>query len=340
MALKTDGSVVAWGANDLGQTTVPAAAQSGVTAIAAGELYTLALRTDGTVVAWGAFGNAQATVPEAARSGITAIAVGALEMLALKTDGTVVTWAPGSLGVTTLSAGSGVIAIAAGGTCGWGSCSLHAVALKGDGSVVAWGDNSFGQVAGTPPSLPDGYFYETATPVRLGGQLLSGVKAIAAGGGHSLALKTDGSVRAWGFNNHGQTDVPAAAQSGVMAIAAGLHHSVALKTDGTVVAWGDNSLGQTTVPFAVKSRVTAIAAGGNHTVVLVGGAVSLQSRPSATGLILSWPTNAVGFTLQSTFSLAPPVVWLDSTSMPAVIGTQFTVTNSTSGSAQFYRLSK
>jgi hypothetical protein len=45
-------------------------------------------------------------------------------------------------------------------------------------------------------------------------------------------------------------------------------------------------------------------------------------------------------TLQSTLSLAPPVTWIDSTNPRVVIGTQFTVTNIISDSAQFYRLKK
>ena len=55
---------------------------------------------------------------------------------------------------------------------------------------------------------------------------------------------------------------------------------------------------------------------------------------------MMWPKNVVGFTLQSTLNLTPLVTWVDSTQSPAVIGTQFTVTNATSGRAQFYRLRK
>jgi len=67
---------------------------------------------------------------------------------------------------------------------------------------------------------------------------------------------------------------------------------------------------------------------------------SLRARPNGNELILSWPTNAVGFTLQSTLNLAPPVTWIDSMSVPTVIDARFTLTNDTSGGAQFYRLRK
>ncbi len=63
---------------------------------------------------------------------------------------------------------------------------------------------------------------------------------IAAGAYHSLALKADGSVVAWGKNNwYGQCNVPASARSGVIAVAGGSLYSLALKSDGNVVAWGD-----------------------------------------------------------------------------------------------------
>ena len=101
---------------------------------------------------------------------------------------------------------SGVFAIAAGGA--------HSLALKGNGlvscftlpscTVWAWGENSSGQ-------LGDGTTNDRSTPAQVVSgeppdiyQSLSGVTAIAAGLDYSLAVKTDGTVRAWGNNEHGQ----------------------------------------------------------------------------------------------------------------------------------------
>jgi hypothetical protein len=92
------------------------------------------------------------------------------------------------------------------------------------------------------------------------------VIAIAAGGAHGLALVSDGTVKAWGYNDVGQTRVPAGL-SNVIAIAAGLSYSMALTADGTVRTWGDNSLGSTGPPDGL-SGVAAIAAGWQHCVAL------------------------------------------------------------------------
>src|SRR5688572_28906581 len=111
--------------------------------------------------------------------------------------------------------------------------------------------------------------------------------AIAAGGRHTVALKTNGSVVAWGYNSYGQTTVPVAAQSGVVAIAAGVNHTVALKSDGSVLSWGDSA--QTTVPVGLPPAI-AIAAGGNFTVALVREPPPLLTllRNADQTLSLSW----------------------------------------------------
>ncbi len=131
------------------------------------------------------------------------------------------------------------------------------------GWVKCWGFNGNGQC-----NVPAG---------------LSGIKAIAAGGYHSLALKSDGTVISWGDNYYGQTEVPAGL-SGVVAIAGGRYHSLALKSDGTVVAWGYNLEGEINVPAGL-SGVVAIAAGYQHSMAL-----------KSDGTVVVWGSNTYGQT--------------------------------------------
>lgn len=99
----------------------------------------------------------------------------------------------------------------------------------------------------------------------------SGVTAISAGLGHSLALK-DGRVLAWGLNDSGQATVPPEAESGVTAIAAGLGHSLAIK-DGRVLSWGNGATGLLEVPTEALSEVSAISTSGSHSLALKNGRV-------------------------------------------------------------------
>ena len=303
LALKSDGTVWAWGNNSTGQlgdgsttdrwTPVQVSGLSGVIALAAGSEHSLALKSDGTVWAWGDNSNGQlgdgstrnrfTPVQVSGLSGVIAIAGSTFHSLALKSDGTVWAWGLnwyGQLGDGSIdsrstpvqvSGLSGVIAIAGG--------SDHSLALKSDGTVWAWGNNDYGQ-------LGDGSKTTRSTPVQVSG--LNDVIALAGGDYHSLALKSDGTVWAWGKNGYGQlgdgstsdrlTPVQVSGLSGVIALAGGDYHSLALKRDGTVWAWGSNTYGQlgdgstsnrfTPVQVRGLSGVIAIAAGDSHSLAL------------------------------------------------------------------------
>lgn len=101
---------------------------------------------------------------------------------------------------------------------------------------------------------------------------------------------------------------------------------------------GGANFGYLNSVYVQNGGTTALNADFDNFIGLV--TPSLNTRLSGNELILSWSTNAVGFTLQSTLHLTPPRTWVDSTNPPTVIGSQFTVTNAISRSAQFYRLRK
>ena len=128
---------------------------------------------------------------------------------------------------------------------------------------------------------------------------------IAGGSFHSLRVRTDGTVRAWGYNADGElgdgtaidrnSPVLVNGLTGVIAVAAGEIHTLALKSDGTVRAWGSNGSGQlgdgTTTDRAAPVQVngltgvTAIACGSGHSLALKGdGTVWVWGSIGATNL--------------------------------------------------------
>lgn len=277
VALKLDGTVVAWGT---GAYTVPQHL-SGVVAVSAGVDFSVALKGDGTVTAWGGSASDKTKVPEGLSS-VTAISAGGAHTLALKSDGTVVAWGLNDQGQSTVPPGlSDVVAIA--------TSDSTSMALKANGTVVAWG-GSVPQWTQPPSDLrgvvkiaaKNGYFaaIKDDGKVVVWGQAYSGlanvpaglinVKEVALGWYNIAALKYDGTVVVWGANNYDLLNPPPGL-SGVTQITIGNYHISALKSDGTVVAWGSDFWDQTSVP-AFLDNVTAIAAAGDTTLALVGSA--------------------------------------------------------------------
>ena len=264
LVLKADGTVWSWGLNTYGQlgdgtttqrlTPVQVQGLTSVVAISAGKEQNMVLKADGTVWAWGynAYGNlgdgtrTQRLIPVQVQGLTNVVAMayggGSGHGVALKADGTVWAWGNNTLGqvgngavsvaqATPVQVGglANVVAIAAG--------DAHSLALESDGTVWAWGVNdSAPWAAGCNGQLGDGTTTNRLIPVQVHG--LTGVAAIAGGGSHSLALKSDGTVWAWGCNNMGQlgdgtttnrlTPVQVQRLTAVVALAAGGWHSLAL----------------------------------------------------------------------------------------------------------------
>jgi hypothetical protein len=242
LALKANGTVVGWGDNDDGETNTTGL--TNVVAIAAGGLFSVALKADGTVLAWGDNAYNENTIPSGLTN-VVAIAAGDCDGLALRADGTVVGWGRGGPGVSGyLDYGQTTIPTGLTNVVAIAAGAYHTLALKADSTVVAWGANSYNETNTTG---------------------LTNVAAIAAGYDFSLALKGDGTVVGWGDDYYGQANTTAL--TNVVAIAAGAYHGLALKADGTVAAWGDNSLGETNIPAGL-TNVVAIAAGDDNSLFL------------------------------------------------------------------------
>ncbi len=173
LALRSDGTVVAWGSNHAGQCNVPSNLNQ-VVQISAGFSHSLALKADGTVVAWG--GNTTWTAPS---------------------DGT---WFEPARTYTNeqniVPIGlSDVVKVAAG--------SNFSVALKRDGTVVVWGDRHLkrGYLNGFDYPGSSSWIYFSGCNVQLPYGLKDVVDIYA--GDYTIALKRDGSIVAWGRDSFG-----------------------------------------------------------------------------------------------------------------------------------------
>ena len=267
LALKPDGTVVAWG-----NISPFLPFFTDVMAIAAGYQQSWGLKTNGTVLAWGNSISSSSAVA----SNVVAISAhynpnsyGWNSLLALKSDGTVIDLVSyvysGTIYTRAVPDLNGTVGIAAG--------VYHMLGLKPDGTVKAVLDYSDYNANRVPTNL-------------------NNVVQIAAGLRHSLALKSDGTVAAWGVNwygvnTYGVTNVPLGL-SNVVNIAAGDYHNIAMKSDGTIVSWGWNNYGQTNVPTGL-SNVVSVAGGGYHSLALIG-----STKPA----IVRQPKSAFGLPLQ------------------------------------------
>ena len=344
--------------------------------IAAGGEHTIVLKGDGTVWTWGSsstgqlgngtvghFRNISTTPVQVCDEGETAscstflsdvisIAAGGQHNLALKSDGRVWAWgrnSEGQLGDGTttqrntpvqVSGLNDVVAIAGGGS--------HTIALKSDGTVWTWGRNNSGG------QLGDGTTTQRNTPVQvcdsgaipscssLNQNVLSNVVAIAAGGSHSIALKSDGTVWTWGFNAVGQLGVgpgihlipiQVSAVTDVVAIAGGNEHTIVLKSDGTVFTWGRNFDGQLGIGTFSSGFSTPVQVSGLTDVVAIAGGAWHNIVLKNDGTVFTWGRNFEGQLGDGTHNYSPaPVQVIGLANVAAIAGGGFhTITQKSDG---------
>lgn len=319
LALKADGTVWAWGANDKGQlgdgsaldkaTPIQVDNLTDIVAIASGQDHSLALCVDGTVWAWGSndkgqlglgtisdFVTTPAQIPTI--SSVIGIAAGGEHSLAVTLDGTALAWGYnyfGQLGDGTETQRSSpvpvldssmtmpVVTVAAG--------PAHSMAIDEEGTAWAWGFNENGQLGnGTTTSI--------SVPVKL--DQLFGAISLDAGTYHSMALCADGSVWTWGYDLYGQLGDGNTSQhlitlpqeitsifNSVIAIAAGSSYSLALCSDGTLLAWGDNEWSQLGDGSTNKRAVPEQVSIGTDILAIAGGgehALALDTN----GYVWAW----------------------------------------------------
>ena len=298
MAIKSDGTLWGWGSNHAGRlgngTTThsysPIFVMDNVTAVLAKDNTTAALRTDNSLWAWGG-GRSTINIfaldvstnrysPEHIIDDVVYISGGRRTLFAVRKDGSI--WSSGELRLGGQRPGwndeadfsplyYGVLTVSI--------RQQHALALRYDGTVWAWGSNAAGQRGDGTSGLGNW----NSQPA----QVLDDVVSISAGRIFSMAIRSDGSLWAWGANHHGQLGddttvsrttptmviplTPRVPETGVVAVSAASHHTMAIMADGTLWAWGFNNTGQF----------------GN-------GTTTNRSTPVQVGQITSWESIAAG----------------------------------------------
>lgn len=304
-AIRTDGTLWTWGTNQVGQVgdgsqtdrPVPTEIGSAATwkSATVGGGHVVATGTDATLWSWGynsngqvgngtSGGNVLAPALIGPAHNWKAVSAGQYHTVIIRTDGSLWAWgdnAAGELGDGTTVSQNTPERIGTATT--WQSVSAGfgaTFAIQANGTLWGWGTNGYGQLGdGASTTI-------SPTPEEIGYPYTW--KSVSTNGFHALAIRSDGTLWAWGYNFQGQlgdgstTNQISPEQIGSAttwaSVSAGLTDSVATRTDGTLWAWGDNSFGQlgdgTTAQRDVPTQVgtatnwQSASAGDSHTLAL------------------------------------------------------------------------
>jgi alpha-tubulin suppressor-like RCC1 family protein len=281
--------------------------------VSLGEYHSAAIKTDGTLWLWGfnSYGKlgdettTNRSSPIQTVSGGTnwrQVSISLSHSAAIKTDGTLWLWGGYSgvvLGDDTITPKSSPVQTVSGGN-NWRQVSAgeyHSAAIKTDGTLWLWGYGYCGK-------LGDETTTNRSSPV----QTVSGGtnwRQVSLGGGHSAAIKTDGTLWLWGNGSCGRLgdDTIENKSSPVQTVSGGTNwrqvslggaHSAAIKTDGTLWLWGlggRGQLGDNTIANK-SSPVQTVSGGTNWRQVSLGGIHSAAIKTD--GTLWLWGFGNVG----------------------------------------------
>lgn len=301
LALASDGTVYSWGTNYYGTLGIGSSAPAllyspypvrvkinkeganleNVVAVSAGNDIATALLDDGSIFSWGKvqYDTYYANFP----NDYTTLPIQVKE-------------------ISELTSKASSISIASG--------NFHDLSLTAKGNLYAWGHNFYTQLGTGSGNNSERYPSVVLNdPTKA---LFSNVTAMSGGNSHSLALKSNGRVWAWGDRQFGQigdnTSVvgnePFPAQvktisgslTNIAAVASGGYHNLALTASGGIWSWGDNAYGALglgnfgginnlamPITLGVLKNVIAISAGAHHSMALCSD-----------GSVWSWGDNVYG----------------------------------------------
>jgi alpha-tubulin suppressor-like RCC1 family protein len=280
----------------------------------AGGSHSLGLRTNGTLWAWGCNGNGRLgdnTGRPTIRSPVSVVggfsdwceaSAGFSHSLAVRSNGILWAWgsnANGRLGDNTITSRSSPVSVV-GGFSDWCEASAgggHSLAVRTNGTLWAWGCNNYAQ-------LGDNTITSRSSPVSVVGGFSDWCEA-SAGSSHSLAVRTNGTLWAWGSNNRGQIgDNTITNRSSPVSVvggftdwcqaSAGESHSLAVRSNGTLWAWGCNTTGQLGDNSITSRRSPVSVVGGfsDWCQASAGGFHSLAVRTNGTAW--AWGFNTSG----------------------------------------------